>query len=347
MAVLQGVREAIQNRLTAAADEIFVVFVQTVVQYEEEIERQRILLDAVLKPKVKLYREPAQQKHQTTEKPEVLPESQLCNQEGISTVDQEVSRSPQIKTEPEEVSQVWTCDFTEQLVQDQYTDGYTLTFSPRENEQVEDKTQNPDEPQSEAKEELEDISVQHFNSTAHSSLDYPSQLISHHPAQTAHGPDLTSNESLKEPEANSSGVLPFSSHMYGEASTSILTFPNNFHTDVGVKPHSCGICGKSFKKKSHLVIHHRVHTGERPYCCIVCGKSFRTTKNLNVHRKIHTGERPYSCDTCGKRFITNYKLGRHKKTHTTEKPYPCTFCGTTFRYMQTLKMHYRVHTDET
>ena len=45
-------REFVSERLTAAAEEIFRVFKQTVVQYEEEIDRQRRLLDSVWKPEV-------------------------------------------------------------------------------------------------------------------------------------------------------------------------------------------------------------------------------------------------------------------------------------------------------
>ncbi|XP_054870498.1 uncharacterized protein LOC129349841 isoform X2 [Amphiprion ocellaris] len=47
-------RELISERLTAAAEEIFTEFEKIVVQYEEEIDRQRRLLDVSWKPDIKI-----------------------------------------------------------------------------------------------------------------------------------------------------------------------------------------------------------------------------------------------------------------------------------------------------
>ena len=56
MSSVQYLREFVNERLTAAAEEIFRVFIKTVVEYEEEIDRQRKLLETVLKPEIKLHR---------------------------------------------------------------------------------------------------------------------------------------------------------------------------------------------------------------------------------------------------------------------------------------------------
>ena len=45
-----------KQRLTAAAEEIFELFERTIAEYEEELCRQRKLLDAVLQPQVQLHR---------------------------------------------------------------------------------------------------------------------------------------------------------------------------------------------------------------------------------------------------------------------------------------------------
>lgn len=50
MPSVECLREFVSERLTAAAEEIFGLIKQTIVQYEEEIDRQRRLLDNARKP---------------------------------------------------------------------------------------------------------------------------------------------------------------------------------------------------------------------------------------------------------------------------------------------------------
>ena len=57
MSSVQCLREFVHERLTAAAEEILGVFLKTIIDYEEEIDRQRKLLDGfVLKPETKLHK---------------------------------------------------------------------------------------------------------------------------------------------------------------------------------------------------------------------------------------------------------------------------------------------------
>ena len=56
MSSAECLRELIYERLTAAAEEIFRALQKTVVEYEEEISRQRRLLDIALKPEIELHR---------------------------------------------------------------------------------------------------------------------------------------------------------------------------------------------------------------------------------------------------------------------------------------------------
>ncbi|NWT62823.1 ZSC20 protein, partial [Erythrocercus mccallii] len=51
----------------------------------------------------------------------------------------------------------------------------------------------------------------------------------------------------------------------------------------GEKPHKCLECGKSFRKRSLLISHQRVHTGDQPYECGECGKKFNQRANLIHH----------------------------------------------------------------
>ncbi|XP_034436662.1 PAX-interacting protein 1-like [Hippoglossus hippoglossus] len=123
MSSAQYLREFISERLTAAAEEIFTVFEKTIVQYEEEVARQRRLLDTVLKPEIKLHRIELPQQH-VCEEEEVLTDQQLCHQERNSSLDQEEQKPPQIKEEQEEMC---TSQEGEQLVLKQETETFMLT----------------------------------------------------------------------------------------------------------------------------------------------------------------------------------------------------------------------------
>ena len=56
MSSVECLREFVTERLTAAAEEIFRVVEKTIVEYEEEIARQRRLLDGVWRPEIRLHR---------------------------------------------------------------------------------------------------------------------------------------------------------------------------------------------------------------------------------------------------------------------------------------------------
>ncbi|CAL1614294.1 unnamed protein product [Knipowitschia caucasica] len=57
------------------------------------------------------------------------------------------------------------------------------------------------------------------------------------------------------------------------------------------KPYACAVCRKSFTTASMLNRHHRIHTGEKPFHCHVCGKSFNQSAHLNTHFRLHLRER--------------------------------------------------------
>ncbi|KAL3062592.1 hypothetical protein OYC64_002406 [Pagothenia borchgrevinki] len=128
MAAVEKLRSVINERLAVAANEIFGVFAQALSAYEEEICRQRRLLDSVLKPQIKLHRTEVPQQHVWNEE-EVLTDQQLCSQERNSSLDQEDPEPPQIKEEQEELC---TSQEEEQLELKQETDVFMVTLTDEE-----------------------------------------------------------------------------------------------------------------------------------------------------------------------------------------------------------------------
>ncbi|XP_073524939.1 uncharacterized protein [Phyllobates terribilis] len=85
------------------------------------------------------------------------------------------------------------------------------------------------------------------------------------------------------------------------------------------KPFQCLRCEKSFNCRSHLIMHHRVHTRERPYVC-ECGKAFTQSSNLFRHQRGHRHHRLqpneqkyYFCPQCQKEFPDLSRLVTHQK----------------------------------
>ncbi|NXL68996.1 ZN865 protein, partial [Chordeiles acutipennis] len=62
-----------------------------------------------------------------------------------------------------------------------------------------------------------------------------------------------------------------------------------------------------------------------------CGKTFRYRSNLLEHRRVHYGEKVYRCELCGKSFFYLSSILRHQRSHDSPAELRCSACLKLFK----------------
>lgn len=357
MSSLHHLRSFISERLTAAAVEILGVFERTVVQYEEEIDRQRKLLEINWKPETKLKATGFPQQH-VCEGEVTLADEGLYSQQIQITLSSSVNQPDQpeaslIKYEnkepacsqvKEEQEELRTVQDGEQLALKQEPDTLmvTLTYSdgeagPECHQTLSPATESQSHKGNKQGDSGSDRNAEHNRSDADVGKQLKCDIC---------GKAFKDKYQLKKHQKIHSGEKPFACETCGKRFMCTTHLKSHMRTHSGEKPYPCDTCGKRFVRASDLKSHMRIHSGEKPHVCSVCGKSFICTSNLKTHMRTHTGEKPYACELCGKSFSYFKSLKIHMRTHTGERPYVCTTCGKSFKQTSYLTSHMRIHTGE-
>ncbi|XP_040928920.1 zinc finger protein 391-like [Betta splendens] len=361
-AELPALRALLTERLTAAAEEIVGLFEEAVAKYEDRVERserevcrQRRLLDAVLKPEVRLHRAGYPADVQQLLVCDEAPSDQVLS----SRLEQEDLEPHFIKEEQEEPC---TSQDEEQLHGPEDTGVAKFAFSPV-HVKSEDDDEDPQSSQLHLPENCRDAmraSEPDTNSGPHGHLGPVSEDTSLDSNSTddsdsdwtrtreAHlGGDVVKNsKGLDNDPSSSTKEQPFPCSYCGKRFSLKGNLNRHVRDHTGERPFPCTGCDKSFKDSGSLTAHMRCHTGEQPYSCLFCGKNFSGRGNMTRHMRIHTGEKPFTCSVCNKSFHVKEHLNRHMKYHTGEKPFSCSVCGKGCAQKTDLKKHMRVHTGE-
>ncbi|XP_071355567.1 zinc finger protein 665-like [Trachinotus anak] len=319
-AEVPALRPLLTERLTAAAEEIVGLLEETVAEYEDRVERsereicrQRRLLDAVLKPEVKLHRADVRQ----------LLVSEEEQQDWSSSLDQEDPDPPHIKEEQEEL---WSSQEGEQLQGLEEADFTKFTFTPvpvksedDDDDDDEEKPQSSQLHQSQAEENREaeppaSSSAEHMETGADGEdCGGPGPDRNSGP-HVEPGPDFrTSDLCVAEIEVSCDDWEETSDRQSGLKSLDSKDNPvRDVRCDSPDKRFSCSECRKTFTKSGFLETHMRIHTGEKPFSCSVCGKKYTRKGYLIQHMSVHRGERRQSCRVCSKRFVWHSGVECHQ-----------------------------------
>ncbi|KAK7889200.1 hypothetical protein WMY93_024760 [Mugilogobius chulae] len=305
-------RALVNERLTAAAEEIFALFERTIVQYEEELcrskeenQRKQQLLDSLTASGLQQLGSGVKVKSPAAD------EEEVCQDYNENNTHTTIIKEEYIKQEEED----------EQL-QD-------FTFYPGKNEEDSEQTDQDEDweaPCSSSFQQAEpEPEVDYFSQVYMQALDRNEQ-------------NTNRKSTMKQPKCPEcdqefDGKEELQSHM--------------LEVHGGDKPISCPVCARTFTRNGSLKLHMAMHMHEKPYSCPVCNRGFTQKGNLRSHMAQHTGEKPFSCTECDARFPIKRTLLRHMKLHTGERPYSCPYCEKSFTRKEHVRLHMAVHTGQT
>ncbi|XP_061562702.1 zinc finger protein 892-like [Phycodurus eques] len=313
MCKVDMIRALLNARLSAAVEEICVVFERTLAEYEEELSRtkeenesQRQLLDALFKSRDQARRTDVR-------------EDLHCEQ-------QQQLASPPIKEEEQET------DVTK----------FPSTFIPLKSEgQGQSEGNKGAEPPNSSSIQCYQVMVTEGDGDrcGGSQADSLSIRLLDSDDMASHSPDTDDDGHSKGDTACHSDDKQWKCSHCDKTFTYKSSLKRHLSTHTGEKPFTCSVCGKGFTQKGHLRAHMRTHTGEKPFACSFCNLSFSQRSSLGPHMRTHTGEKPYSCSVCGKSFSVSLNLIRHQRTHTGEKAFSCSACDEQFSYKYQMNKH--------
>ncbi|XP_056256315.1 zinc finger and SCAN domain-containing protein 2-like isoform X1 [Seriola aureovittata] len=375
MSRLQSLKVFVNQRLTAAVEEIFGHFEKTITEYEEEITRRhREMLDVVQTPEIK---------QRDVQQLLVCKEEQ---QEWSSSLDQEDQEDQtQLLHIKEEQEELWTSQEGEQLQGQFHNVCVCVSACPADVQQLlirteelppeqqewissldQEDQEDPEPPHIKEEQEelwtsqegeqlqgLEEADITKFTFTPVPVKSEDDDEEEKPQSSQLHQSQTEENREA-EPPASSSAE-----HMETEADGEDGGGPGpdrnsdpHRHLEPGTGDKASDSCEPKETRELQSGINNDVPVSNmgcnigKLYRCSECEKSFGSLAYLKLHMRCHTGEKPYRCPVCRKCFSWSGRLQKHLRIHTGEKPFSCPECGKGFGESGNLKVHMRIHTGE-
>ncbi|XP_004078257.1 putative zinc finger protein 705E [Oryzias latipes] len=264
---MQSLREFLNDKLTAVAEEIYEAVEKTIIEYKEEIFRSKELEITHLRMQLKLLTSdpgcttdmcledhllqpprpdhpppPAAEEYHQSSPAEAAPQHQYCEEDGDSSVEQEHPESSQIKAEPQKTPKHFWID----------QDGEPL--------------------------EALESDIKLISSPSGLKPSLQEQALHVHPF-------------LNISDGEESKGKPYSCPVCKKRFSNCSHLSAHIRTHTGERPYRCEICRKRFITTSALNRHQTIHTEGKQFICTYCGKSFKWMESLGRHiRSAHKGD---------------------------------------------------------
>ncbi|XP_038580258.1 zinc finger protein 420-like [Micropterus salmoides] len=357
-AEVPALRALLTERLAAAAEEIVGVFEETVAEYEaraeraeREVCRQRRLLEAVLKPEVRLHRAecPADVQEEEHEWSPSLdqedPEPTQIKEKWSPSLDQEDPEPTQIKEkwspsldqedpEPTHIKEKWSPSLDQEDPEPTHIkEKWSPSLDQDDPEPPQIKEEQEDLWTSQEGEQLPGLEEADITKFLFTPVPVKSEEDDEEKPQSSQLHQSQTEQMETEADGEDCGGPEPARNSDPDQLLQPKTDDKTSDFSVAEIEVSCDDWEETREPQSgpnsneDPVTDARCNSPDKPFSCSECGKRFTRKGFLETHMRTHTGEKPFSCSVCGKKYTKKGYLIQHMAVHRGERRHSCSICN--------------------